>query len=513
MNNLATIPLELAGPVLLGAQTFLLLLTVVLAAWARSKRAYVPDAFAPSYTPGAVTKLLVRFGGNHPSELNDLGAGAYWRAAVCGIMLFIASGMAFFGIWMWMGAFQSIGPATSVVVSLVGAAMIFALDLGIVTTISQSTGLRGTAFVIVRVALAVVLGMVVAKPYLVLIYSSEIGRLQNEKKLSAVETVESKSHAARERFATQQLPFLQQYQVAADEVRRRITALAPRTAELRTQHASLHQQYVTEVTKGQNGRKDGRGSYAIFLEQEMAKVQKEIDSANAEEQALNGELNRLAKEREERIKQVLNNPQFAATAAAYDSVMNATAAAEKPSLAGQLDMLEEYVAAGGSRRRQEYWLFHLLIILLDTAPVLTKLAMGRNDVKMAARIREDRLFAEMEVLRGLAGEHAHERATQKHASEMRREQLTALVKDADILFQAAAHVVLRYVQVVTETRKAFAALAGKVAPEPHPEADRRWEEASKPLARVQETLLARLTQIITGDKRPPNDNSRGSGLN
>jgi hypothetical protein len=495
------------------AQFLLLVLTLYFAVLARKARGERNSAelFVPKYHPGRMTRVLVRLGGVHAEELEGLGPGCYWRHSVCGLMIFIAAGMGYCGMLMWMGQFRSAGPVTGHLVAFGVAAVVFALDLGLVTSLSDASGRRAIFFVLLRAAVAIALGYWLAKPYLVLIYADQIAAEQRKAKKVEILAAADKAYEARQRFGNQQKPMLDEYKKAADELHRRMELVAPALQGLRERYAELHRQYVEEVTKGQNGRRDGRGTYAKFIEDQMAAVQKEVNAAVEEESGLKAEAARLAKENESVVAKVFADPQFAATAQAIDQIIKEAADSKADSLGQQQELLEQYVAAE-PRRRWNYWMFHLLLILLDTAPVFTKLFMPRDDYKLAAKMRHERLAAEVKADGELAVQFATERAKLKHDAEMRRTRLAALAEEADALFQAVAHIGLTHLQAQVEMKKTYKAIVRRMVPEEN-NADANWLEVAKPLARAQTHLLGVLASLIDGAAGETSTHKSRNGLN
>ena len=359
--------------------------------------------------------------------------------------------------------------------------------------------------------------MTIAQPFVIIIFKDEIARMQRDKKKAEVLDVADKAHEQRERFAAQNRPVLEHFKTVKVDLQRRMEALAPRRMQIQTRHDELHSKYLQEVSVGQNGRPDGEGKYAMFFKAELEKVRGELDGMNREEAALKAEQERLAKDEEEAVARVINDPKFAETAAAMDTVMREARTSEATSIERQLDLVREYVDAGGSSRWWRYVLWHLLFIFADTIPILTKLLMPKRDYQLLMDMNEKRVEAKVEADRKYAPEFAKEQARTWHESEMRRMKLQFLIGDIDLMYQGAAHTVLRGLQIQMETLKAYKDLMGR-SPKVEEPAGTDWSEAMAPLRRVQESVLETFEKIISdyGNKNnrgKHDDEQPGVGLN
>lgn len=506
------------------AQIVLLIMTLLL--WRSTKKNidnFTPSAFRPAYRPSKLVRTLIRCSGAHPEEMASLGAGAHLRHAVAGAMMFVPAGMAFAGVNMWVMQFSPDAPVTRMLWSLAGAVLVFLVDLGAVTALSGLKG-KSVAFAIVpRVAFALTLGFFVAKPFVIIIYSDEIARMQRDKKRDEVFDVANRAHEERERFAAQNLPVLEHFKTVKADLLRRIEALTPRRAQVQSRYDEFHSKYVKEVsegiTDGPNKRPDGEGKYAKFFKGEMDKVRAELDGLNREEEALKTEQARLAQDEETAVNRAINDPKFAETNKAFDTLMNESRTSQAVSIERQLDLIREYVDAGGSSRWWGYILWHVLFILADTVPILTKLMMRKRDYQMLLELSENRIEADVTAESAHALEFAERKARARHESEMRRMELQFLMGDIDMMYQGAAHTVLRGLQVEMETRRAYGDILGR-SPKTDEPAGTDWNQAMAPLRRVQERVLDTFAEIISGygNKRKDSSGKRdddqpGAGLN
>lgn len=497
----ATLPSDTISWVLIAVQVLLILFVIVFGIFLRRPRQDgLINPLAATDQPGRLTRILVCCGGVHPADLEGLGQGAYFRHAVCGTMLFVASGMAYFGLLTWVSQFAGIGLLSGHFIAAIGALIVFALDWGIVSSLSHASGGRGWFFALLRVTLAVTLGWFIAKPYLVVIYKGEIEQMQRDKKEEKILALTSKANAQREQVAGQTTPVLEHYKQMGDMLQKKTDELVERRKERQKAFVELDAKRIHE-NEGLNGRPKGQGDFYNFYNTESAKVQKELEQLDKEERALEQERGDLTMEKQKVINKALSDPHVETAAKALDGIMEETSQAKADSLGRQLDLLHEYIAAGGNDRKWDYWLFHLLLILLDTAPVMTKLFMYRQDFKLAAGLREHRLEVKLQAERTHAPAFAERTATARHMRELRDEMLAGLVTDADHIYQVTAHIILRGQQVRLEVERAFlanrrASLFGKAVKA------EELEKALAPLDRVQQDLEDRLHRVLSEAHEP-----------
>lgn len=491
------------GTVLIGwipvAVSIFFLLTMALM-W-RSTRRHLENSLPPGlrqgYRPGRLVRFLVFCAGAHPADLARLSPGRHAAHAVAGMLIFVPAAMAFLGIRMWLAEFLPDQTVAQSAWALAGATLVFMVDLGCVWAIG---GLRGRSIVtgvLPRVALAVLIGFFLAKPFLVVIYKDEIAAMQREKKKAEVFGVVEKMQEQRQQVAEQHQPVIARFREAKVEVQRRVDALQPRRREVQGRHDELHRSYVTEVTQGQNGRPDGEGKYAKFIKQELDKVRAELDTIDAEERAMKAELEQLAKDEEETVSRVFDDPKFSETQTAFDTLMREAHQSGAASIGRQLDLVREYVAVGDRSRKLEYWFWHLLFWCLDTIPITMKLAMRRWDVAMLQEKAEQRLEAEVAAEVEDIGMFAKEKAQALRESELRRLWIGSLIEDIELLYLGASHTVLRGLQYEINLRETYSAMMKRM-PEESVGRESDWNRALAPLRRVQEQVLHKFAYVIDG---------------
>jgi len=466
---------------------------------------FIPTAFRDDYHPGRIVRALIWCSGAHPSDLAPLSPGRHAAHAVSGLLLFAPAGMSWVGLRLWLSEFAPDAPVSQMIWSTVGAALVFGVDLGCVWMLNGLQGKNVLKGALPRVALALILGTVIAKGFVVVIYKDEVAQMQRDKKKAEVFDIANRSHEQREQFARQNQPVFERLRTQKTDVQRRVEALTPRRLEVQKRHDELHASYVTEVVHGQNGRGPKRGEFAIFLEGEMEKVRKELDAIAAEETMLKQEQKRLADEEAKEMARVVNDPNFAATRSAMDTVMTEAQMAEAKTIGRQLDLVREYVHAGGWDRRLEYWMWHLLFIFLDTIPITAKLFMRKKDVQMLQEQAEKRVEARVKAESVMAEQFETEKAQWRHEAELRRMKLMSFREEMGLLLQGAGDLILQTAQVEREVRATYDDIAG-AAPRRSNVPERDWEQVLAPLHRVKSRVLTTFTSIIGEHTQPPKQN-------
>lgn len=494
--NLPTLLTEVSVWTLLAAQLVLVLLTLLF--WLSTRRtlaSFTPDPFRPSYRPGRMMRFLIRCGGVHPDDLADLGAGESLRHAITGSLMFIPAAMAFIGVNMWMSCFFPDAAVTRMVWSLIAAALIFGVDLACVSVLGSTKGKRAILAVLPRISMALVLGYFVCKPFVVAIYADEIQAMQRDAKKREILEVAQEASDHRDRFAKQNRPILTSFSEAKKDLKRRLETLAPRREQVQQRYDEMHRKYVKEVSEGQNGRLDGEGKYAKFFKAEMEKIREELDHLNQEELALKAEAAKITEDEERAVETALRDPTFAETNRAFDVLLSESRDAQATSVGRQLDLVRQYVAAGGPERKHQYHLWHVLFITIDTIPILMKLLMNKRLYLAKQQLAEQRIHSDIKAEADQGSGFAFEKARLRHEAELVRHRLGSLNDSLDMKLQAAAHLVIRQAQVAGEVRRTLESLQRSRM------TNEEWEIVSYPLRQVGDAIREEFESVTALDPR------------
>lgn len=477
-----------------------LIWTVLLGrATKRKLNGFTPTAFRPDFKPGRIMRVLIWCSGVHPSDLAPLSPGRHAAHAVAGLLLFVPAGMGFVALRLWLAEFAPDAPLTQMMWSAIGAALVFGVDLGCVWMLNGMQGKTTWLAMAPRAALALMLSYFITKPFVIIVYKDEVAQMQRDKKKAEVFDIANRAHEQREQFARQNQPLFERLQTRKKDLQRQLDEIGPRRSTVQSRADELHKEAVREfnlgLQDGPNKRPPGAGTHYNYLVGEKQKVEKELTALDGEEAALRATQKQLAEDEAREIARVMNDPNFAATQSAMDTVITEARQAEAKTIGRQLDLVREYVAAGNFDRRMEYWLWHILFFLLDTIPISVKFFMRKGDVQMLQSQAEKKIEARVRAEAGMAEQFEEEKAQLRHQAELRHMRLTHFREEMVILLQGAGDLILHTAQVEREVRATYNDIAGPTPPRSTVE-EHDWEQVLSPLYRVKGRILATFSSII-----------------